>query len=466
MPSASTGRYQSKLFNFVHRQSRRFTQQLGQSFRQLKVATKWGIELLIFPIYKIFESVEKAGKQLPSQTPQSHGASVSTDTPIKRVLQEVKSQESSSLKLVKIRGIASRLSDQMLVLVTDVNEIIDTLTSQQQQFLEEKIAKEVARYQSHQQEEAVKSNTQTPREIELLLNRLIGDDSQKTSNLALTNGSTENEYEKIPETPQIIAKFDAVLAKLENSGFAPLIETSTKLFKAARKQLNIFVYGKNPSTEINSNNSENSLIKTEDKKIQENIWVTINSLLGVRPIDRLEQKESSKLRQQGKRLSQRPTRSFSPSHRSQKNETEDAWLTMKDLFGDEQINTPSLPSASSSTSPKDILNRYNQFIQPQVGGEIVQQQKSPSDITPKQKTSGKIATKKASESTLTKQQSKSSSQVEAKPDWIETEAEPVGYEKHALEHVLEWLDGFLLWLEGIFASIFRILLEFVRGKSK
>lgn len=40
-------------------------------------------------------------------------------------------------------------------------------------------------------------------------------------------------------------------------------------------------------------------------------------------------------------------------------------------------------------------------------------------------------------------------EVEYTPDWIETTAYSVGYVKHPLEVVLEWLDKALLWLEKL-----------------
>ncbi len=38
-------------------------------------------------------------------------------------------------------------------------------------------------------------------------------------------------------------------------------------------------------------------------------------------------------------------------------------------------------------------------------------------------------------------------ELEATPDWIEAEAKPIGYIKHPLELILEWLDLVMLWLE-------------------
>ncbi|MEH2422823.1 MAG: hypothetical protein V7K48_18475 [Nostoc sp.] len=71
MSSGSSGRYQSRLFNFVHQQSRRVTQQWEHTFRHLQVATKWGVELLLYPVYLLFQSSESSGKTLHAKEPQT-----------------------------------------------------------------------------------------------------------------------------------------------------------------------------------------------------------------------------------------------------------------------------------------------------------------------------------------------------------------------------------------------------------
>ncbi|MBN3910735.1 MAG: hypothetical protein HWQ35_30620 [Nostoc sp. NMS1] len=69
MSSGSSGRYQSRLFNFVHQQSRRVTQQWEHTFRHLQVATKWGVEALLYPVYLLFQSSESSGKTLQTKEP-------------------------------------------------------------------------------------------------------------------------------------------------------------------------------------------------------------------------------------------------------------------------------------------------------------------------------------------------------------------------------------------------------------
>ncbi|WP_298917758.1 hypothetical protein [uncultured Nostoc sp.] len=100
MSSGSSGRYQSKLFNFVHQQSRRVTEQWEHTFRHLQVATKWGVEVLLYPVYLLFHSSESSGKTLHTKEPQTRlklqpndtdfqPEMPNVDTPIQHVLETV-----------------------------------------------------------------------------------------------------------------------------------------------------------------------------------------------------------------------------------------------------------------------------------------------------------------------------------------------------------------------------------------
>ncbi|MEH2139451.1 hypothetical protein [Nostoc sp.] len=100
MSSGSSGRYQSRLFNFVHQQSRRVTQQWEHTFRHLQVATKWGVEALLYPVYLLFQSSESSGKTLQTKEPQTRlklqpndtdfqSEIPNADNPIQQVLEAV-----------------------------------------------------------------------------------------------------------------------------------------------------------------------------------------------------------------------------------------------------------------------------------------------------------------------------------------------------------------------------------------
>ena len=100
MSSGSSGRYQSKLFNFIHQQSRRVTEQWEHTFRHLQVATKWGVEVLLYPVYLLFHSSELSGKTLHTKEPQTRlklqpndtdfqSEMPNVDSPIQHVLETV-----------------------------------------------------------------------------------------------------------------------------------------------------------------------------------------------------------------------------------------------------------------------------------------------------------------------------------------------------------------------------------------
>ena len=103
MSSGSPGRYQSRLFNFLNRQSLRLTAQCDRAVRHLKVAAVWGAQILLYPMYLLVQASLSAGRQLSSAaqagwpqlkaTPQQPETPPASDTPIQRVLSEVNSLE-------------------------------------------------------------------------------------------------------------------------------------------------------------------------------------------------------------------------------------------------------------------------------------------------------------------------------------------------------------------------------------
>jgi hypothetical protein len=205
MPPDSSGRYQSRFFNFLNRQSLRLTDRFDRAVRQVKVAATWGVQILIYPIYLLTQATLSAGRQLASSAeagwppvkalpnkPEEPATPPTADTPIQRVLDavntlslpeasglavsqsgglsvisgqelaektEVKQQEITDTALAKygalaaqqasgeryeIRGVATLLETRSLVLVSDRNQILDILTPQQQKKLLSKISWEVA----------------------------------------------------------------------------------------------------------------------------------------------------------------------------------------------------------------------------------------------------------------------------------------------------------------------------------
>jgi hypothetical protein len=106
MSSDSSGRYQSRLFKFLNRQSVRLSDRFDRTVRNIKVAAVWGVQILLYPMYLLVQGGLSVGRQLtaeaeagwpklkefthkerqeqpPQETPPE------SDTPIQRVLSEV-----------------------------------------------------------------------------------------------------------------------------------------------------------------------------------------------------------------------------------------------------------------------------------------------------------------------------------------------------------------------------------------
>lgn len=206
MSSVPTGRYQSRLFNFLNKQSQRLTDQYDRTIRHLKVATVWGAQILLYPIYMMVQAGLSAGRQL-AQSAEAGWPQIKTltnanadseilptvDTAIERVLEEINrlplleaqnktiAPETASELAIQIvaltqsltpssishtseaqitasptdlntttqasswiQGVATILETRVLVLVTIENQILDILTPQQQKKLSSKISWELA----------------------------------------------------------------------------------------------------------------------------------------------------------------------------------------------------------------------------------------------------------------------------------------------------------------------------------
>ncbi|MGF1601834.1 MAG: hypothetical protein ACFCU8_07405 [Thermosynechococcaceae cyanobacterium] len=196
---SSDQRYQSQLFNVILRQSRQLSDQWQRNTRQAKVASLWGLQMAIYPVYLLFQvtrlseqilrQADTQGQRLlkaaldPDQSPLQ-GAKI--DTPIRRVLGAIQitdqaTEDADGLLVVNItalksrsipiwqryqrwfkrlrhssnpheilRGLASDLETRHLVLVTPDNEPLDVLTLEQQKNVLKLMTWEVAHYQRQQ----------------------------------------------------------------------------------------------------------------------------------------------------------------------------------------------------------------------------------------------------------------------------------------------------------------------------
>jgi len=536
MSSGSSGRYQSKLFNFVHQQSQRLTEQWEHTFRHLQVATKWSVGALLYPVYLLFQSSESVVKTLhtkesqprlklqPNDTDFPAETPLTVDTPIQRVLgvvQNLYSKETTttslttseplnslaflgtlwwkaihrnpttdttspqslaisdspagSLKqhLAVVQGIATHLANRNLVLVTADNQILDILTPQQQAKLEDKIISEVANYWHSWRLAGVEKETELLPEINRLLAKLTG---KNTSDIPSLPEGTSKDLDLINNT-RLLAFMDASVAKLEANALVTVQQRSREIIQVVQTQLNIFLYGKERLAARGEIAVTADDLETNPLNFQALIEAAINYFFGVSAGKKI--KQSSNDRQlQGKPLSHNHFRTLPKSHQLHNEELGiDPWLSLSDLFGESKTVTPSQrinPTLGSSILPRFSVPRKI-VRETKAGSGLVQNKKPTRNLTSPQKTSSKIIPAKQTQDRISKSRSEShkgnvfqqlrqSTQIEAKPDWIETTATSMGYEKHPLEQLLEWLDSFMLWLEEIFAKVFQSLQRLWRGK--
>ena len=516
MASPSSGRYQSRLFNFVHQQSRRLTENLRSASRHLQVSASWGAQLLLYPVYLLFQSKRSTGKQFYQTVQQSWPqlqaddtisqpqTPPTADTPIQRVLLLVNVPSEEAVSTPKqgktdspnrnrpvVRGIATQLSSHTLVLVTAQNEILDILTSQQQQKLQERIIGEIADYWRYQRlahspgfGQAYPTLRETGSNLDLSIN-----------------------------TYQALASLDRTFAQLESNYLAPVSEVaitisqrSRALVQRVQTQLNVLLSGL-PQPTGSKSPSNNSSAHT--LQIQALIWAAIDYFFGHRrgkqlgqttpTTNSLELQQSSKpsrkpllqshsRRQSGGGMS-RPSFASSnlPSAQLPSQLISDPWLTLDDLFGDSEsgvlepelsksqtmshragkTNSALPPSQTDRYSVQNLLSRFQRFFpQPeQAPGLVKRQETTKGEAVAVGKGIEKVGSKQLSllpKSSQSVSAGKSSNQpcshctqLESAPDWIETNASLMGYVKHPLEILLQWLDRAMLWLEDVLMIVWQ-----------
>jgi hypothetical protein len=314
-----------------------------------------------------------------------------------------------------IRGIATQRSSRTLVLVTAQNEILDILTPQQQQRLQERIIGEVAKYWRYQ--------------------RLAHSvEQQRTTGLPLlfkrhnTGERETEEFTHRPITPyQVLTFLDRTIAEVESNHLAPVSEvakTSLSFPSTVGKRSWKLVQQLQIQLSRSLSSSKSPAItpdaETHTLRIQALIWAAIDYFFG-RSRKHLKQTTlhlPTGSKPQGKPLPhRRPAAKLSSTWSPPS--PHDPWLTLSDLFGD----------SAESDEPSTLH-------QPKLS---------------KSQTINKVS----SASEISAQPDTQSTQLESAPDWIETNATSMGYVKHPLEKLLAWLDRAMFWLEQVLIKVWR-----------
>jgi hypothetical protein len=234
----------------------------------------------------------------------------------------------------------------------------------------------------------------------------------------------KNNAQIIHQPKGAIAFLDRAIAKFESNAIVPVSLSSKGFLAFIQNQWQIFVYGQKS-------------VQSPDNR-QKKIIPPIFSQAFESLIDRVPN-NTNKLRLI---THQKIPVTVLPPEKSPNPDITDPWLTLDDLFADSQ-QTPAEETESdvSDTSPNPPSwtwrNPYQKPIKKAQPNTELVQQNSP------------ISSLSASET--------ANNQLETKPEWIETQAEIVGYAQHPLEKILQFLDNGMLWLEEKIVTVFRLI---------
>ncbi|MDC0834610.1 hypothetical protein POG22_16595 [Geitlerinema sp. CS-897] len=140
--SAYTGPYQSRLFNFIADRSLRFGDTAAKAFRHAKLAVQNAAQTLLYPVYAIFQTIRRSDRQVASGSTAEAEALPQSDTPIRNVLETLDRLE---VRETPVCGIASSREDRKMVLVAAENRVLEPLSPEKQQQLEDSVLAELSR---------------------------------------------------------------------------------------------------------------------------------------------------------------------------------------------------------------------------------------------------------------------------------------------------------------------------------
>jgi hypothetical protein len=416
--------------------------------------------------------------------------------------------ESNEARLT-ICGVASLLETRNLVLVAPDNQIVDILSPQQQKELQKRIYWEIANYwyrhrllskAAHPFPELVPSfeegseNVLPPAKLFWKVIRwmqtsqlaiavnLFGESTIVRSDAKIAAISSLN-HTFIPDKPLLETLSD----RLQELGRQPLEPLSDRNFQELLQAAVDYFFGKHNRQSISEPPQASSVLPSSElqqpkpllpdlvQKFKTGLAGKSSNLSDSEPdpfqIQALVRAAIDHFfgQHQGQHLRGRAEKVLSP----QTNASDDPWLSWDDLYADATFNINSNPHNPDPAQPKQLTSASTPSTLPMHPARMgkthatrSQNVKSKKSLSKTRRSSRLQKTHKATQrQPLPKSERPSSlarsnpadNSLKVDPDWIETKATPVGYVKHPLVRVLEWLDLAMLWLEDVLVKFWQWL---------
>jgi hypothetical protein len=606
MSNGYYGPYQSRLLNFISKQSRQVADNCDRTWRQIKQGTLTATQILLYPAYLLVQSSRMLGRQLRESSvkvdlpelqefggdenpdlPQNWwGGEISEESSIAQILnlaenllnssqkattlarfpllanpavnisgQSAKNQTTSVLEKSlantqpKVEGIASFIPARTLVLIGSENQILDILTPQQQELLENRLTWEIAngdpgRREIAQKElkfnlglESAAKKSQLPpvrrfwelmawlqtspvalkrnqfgesifavkksidRNLILVQKAPIAPAKIPQPSIAASNSIDQNipklethfnsKLDRSPIPLSFVTLLDRAAVNLEEFTLPPSVKTTSE----PEVKINT------SAPEINLDVSARDILEKYARNIEQMIWSSVDQLLGKETAASDNTEKSVAIQYYLKqRQSQQDTENSPQADRP--------WLNWQDLFGEaapqhliegsseaenaqaSQKVKPQIAelgelaesrstAVSISPYPEAVHRLLGQLKQSLLAKSSKSQPQLESNLAVTQKNSSALAAEptpgRAPETQVPKYTNPNTAQNSQSPaaiapqtsrytavqpknqtanappegDYLETKAESMGYIKHPLEQVLEWLDAVMLRLENI-----------------
>lgn len=485
--STYTDRYQSRFFNFVAQQSLRLGNATAKAARHIRFAAETAVQAALYPVYALFQTVRRRDRQVQAGHRQRNPLPP-TDGPIQEILEDI---GHLNLTPQPIQALASSCADGHLVLITPDNQVLDLLTPQQQNDLDQQLLQAIAVYW-HQTLKAVRPVAK-PYPVRVF-RRAMGWVQRSPLALSLNWFQETDIVERPPKhqpssprerhpsalSPESIARIDRHIAYLENEYLLPIVEEPEPVWIKVRLLIKAAIAyffgsansensperGLNPSHFPDSNapltgvqqprlTSSGGMLNTHSNPVTVTSRRADHAKFYQRIQGLIEGAIAYFFNLDSPRHPNRyPKKPLTPnrSDRPLPNPWDTPELAAQYPFGIIAAATAAcpLPEAvnlkhplgefpATSIHPKPA--QHPTAPQPAESGlpQVVRPSSQAMTATPISDSSGDMA--------IIDPHSQNEWQPDFKPEWIETYVNDVHYVRHPLEVVLHWLDNLLLKLE-------------------